>query len=173
MPPRIEDAKRSEILKDVKAGQKSRGQIARDHDVSTFTVSKVAKEAGITDAFNREQTENATRAAVADNRALRTELSRRMLEEAKRALDDMHGQYTVFSFGGKDNTYAEKTLPEPPTADKRNLMVIAATAVDKHIVIDRHDSGAGVDEAVSLLDRIMGGLKSKHGDTPDDRDADA
>ncbi|MFC9678494.1 hypothetical protein [Streptomyces sp. NPDC056948] len=28
----------------------------------------------------------------------------------------------VYSFGGKDNTYAEKDLNEPPALDKKNLM---------------------------------------------------
>jgi hypothetical protein len=170
MPPRIPDDKRAAILADIKENApqgKSRGKIARDHDVSTFTVSKIAEEGGCSDAFNREQTKNATAAAVADNRSMRAELSRRLLEKAGDALDQMDQPHLAFAFGGRDNIYREQELPKPPTGDMRNLMVIAATAIDKHIVIDRHDSGAGLDETVGLLDRIMTGLKEKHGDGGD------
>jgi transposase-like protein len=173
MPPRIPDDKREAILQDVQSGKLARNAIARKHDVGPATVSRIADEAGLDQPFDRTETKNATEAKQADNRALRAELSRRLLVKAGEFLDQIDQPHIVFNFGGKDNTFEQRTLPKPPTGDIRNLVVSAATAIDKHIVIDRHDSGAGVDEAVSLLDRIMGGLKAKHGDTPDDRDADA
>jgi transposase-like protein len=167
MPSPIPPETRAAILRDIETGTKSRGQIARDHDVSTTTVSKVAKDAGIEQPFSREQTKNATEAAVADNRALRAQLSHRLLLKANDFLDQIDQPHIVFNFGGKDNTFEQRTLPKPPTGDIRNLIVSAATAIDKHIVIDRHDSGAGLDETVGLLDRIMTGLKEKHGDGGD------
>lgn len=171
MPPRIPDETRESILADLEAENGSTHEIAERHGVGQASVSRIAKGAGIT--LDRAKTENATKAQMADNRALRAELSRRLLVKASDALDQMDQPHRVFAFGGKENTFNDEVLDRPPTGDMRNLMVIAATAIDKHIVIDRHDSGAGVDEAVSLLDRIMGGLKSKHGDNPDAPDAHA
>lgn len=155
MPSPIDPDTRAAILADIEAGLKSRGQIAREHNVSTTTVSKVAKDAGIEQPFSREQTKNATAAAVADNASERARLARRFLEEAHRALDAMHAETVIWNFGGKDNTYNERTVSEPPTGDKRNLMVIAATAADKHVVLDKHDADTGnlaaVDEWIVFM----------------------
>jgi transposase-like protein len=140
MPSPIDPETRAAVLADIKAGLKSRNSIAREHGVSTTTVSKIARVEHIEQPFSREQTKNATEAAVADAAASRVLLSKRFLAEAHNALDALHQPHTAFNFGGKDNTYNSKALPEPPTGDKRNLMIIAATAADKHMQLDRHDS---------------------------------
>lgn len=156
MPPRIPDETRSAILADIQAGQKSRAQIGRDHGVSPQTVKNIADEHGIERPFSREQTKNATEARQADNAHERARLARRFLDEAHRALDAMRQPYTAFNFGGKDNTYAEREMPEPPTGDKRNLMVIAATAADKHMALDHHDSDVKGTAAVDAWLDAMG-----------------
>jgi integrase len=74
MPKPLDETKRAAILADIRAGQKPRNQIARDHDVSPSTVTGVAKTAGITDAFDRSQTLKATRAKSDDNAAKRAQL---------------------------------------------------------------------------------------------------
>lgn len=163
MPPRIPDDKRAAILTDTRAGTKSRAQIARDHDVSPQTVGNLAKAANITDAFSRLQTKNATEAAVVDSRARRAMIAARMLTKAVELLDQMDQPHIVFNIGGKDNIYTEHTMSRPPTADLRNLMVTAATAVDKHLALDRHDS-TDPGEMASLLGTLFGGLQTKHGD---------
>lgn len=150
MPPRIPDDQRAAIAADIRAGM-ARNDIARKHGVSGSTVSAIAKENGSTDAFDRSHTKNATEAARADNARSRSELAARFLTEAHRALDDLTGEFTAYSFGGKDNTYAEHVFPKPPPAERRNLMVIAATAADKHMAIDKHDSDNGAASARSLL----------------------
>lgn len=137
--PRIPDDVRAAILDDIKAGQKSRNQIARDHHVGVGSVTNIAKHAGLTDAFDRSSTKNATEAARLDNAALRATTSRRLLEEANRFLDDLHRPHVAFNFGGKDNSYNEREMPEPPIADKRNLMTAAAIAIDKHLAVEKHD----------------------------------
>ncbi len=74
----------------------------------------------------------------------------------------MDKPHLVFNFGGKDNTYEEHLLQSPPTGDLKNLMVSAATAIDKHIVLERHDA---TDPGVmgSLLGTLLEGLQTKHG----------
>lgn len=162
MPPRIPDDKRAAILTDIKAGTKSRAQIARDHKVNPQTVGNIAKDEGQTEAFSRLQTKNATAAALIDNKAMRVLAAQRLIVKAHETLDQMDEPHLVFNFGGKDNTYEEHLLAKPPTGDLRNLMVIAATAIDKHIVLERHDA---TDPGVmgSLLGTLLAGLQQKHG----------
>lgn len=159
MPPPLDPAKRAAILEAIRAGGKSQRQIAADHDVSTTAVRKIANQAGITDAWSREQTKNATEARLADNKALRAEVSRRFLEKSRELLDQMDQPHLVFNFGGKDNDYNERVLDRPPTGDLRNLMISAATALDKHLVAERHDADTGAAGARSVLGQLAAGLQ--------------
>jgi hypothetical protein len=156
VPPRLPDDKRAAIQADIEASQKSRNQIARDHDVSVGTVTNIAKAAGLTTAFDRSQTKTATEAKKADNAALRASTSRRLLEKANELLDQMDQPHVAFHFGGKDNTYNEKQLDRPPVADLRNLMTAAAVAVDKHLVIEKHDNSGESHAAVDAWLDAMG-----------------
>lgn len=143
MPAPISDDIRAAILADIKAGQKSRAQIARDHGVAGSTVAKVADQAGETADFARARTENATRAVQADLAKKRAEISARLLEKAAELIAQMDEPHLVFSFGGKDNQYAERTIPKPTTGDVRNLMTSAAIALDKHMKIQDYERGLG------------------------------
>ncbi|MBF8193269.1 helix-turn-helix domain-containing protein [Nonomuraea sp. K274] len=156
MPRPIPDNVRQNILDDINAGEKSRNQIARDHNVSVGTVTNIAKRAGLTTAFDRSATKNATEAAKADNAALRAATSRRLLVKANELLDQMDQPHLAFNFGGKDNTYNEKQLPKPPVSDLRNLMTAAAVAVDKHLVIEKHDNSGESHAAVDAWLTEMG-----------------
>lgn len=140
MATKVTDAERERIIADIKTGELSRNAIADKHDRSVGTITNIATKAGLTDAFDRSATENATRAAQADNARSRAELSARFLAEAHNALDDLHEPHLAHSFGGRDNSYNEHVLPKPPPAEKRNLMIIAATASDKHMALERHDT---------------------------------
>lgn len=145
--PPIDPTIRAAIIADFTT-DRARNQIARDHRVSASTVTKIAQEVG--HVFDRTATKHATAAAVVDNKARRAAISRKFLEKADKLLDQMEQPHLVFSFGGKDNSYNERTLDAPPTADIRNLMTSAAIAFDKHMAADRHDSDdqglAAVDE---------------------------
>lgn len=154
---KISPETRVKVLDAIRAGGK-RNAIAREHGVAASTVTKIAQDAGLADAFDRSATENATRAAVADNKARRAVLARRFLDEAEAALADMRAPHLVYSFGGRDNAYNEHTLDVPPSGDRRNLMIIAATAVDKSMAIDRHDDDAqGLAAVDAWLRDITGG----------------
>jgi transposase-like protein len=143
------------ILASIDAG-KSRNEVAREHNVSASTVSRIA--ASNARSFDRSKTKNATEAKKADNAALRAATSRRFLEKANELLDQMDGEHTVFNFGGKDNTFNSKVLPKPPVADLRNLMTAAAVAVDKHLVIEKHDHSGESHAAVDAWLQEMTGL---------------
>jgi hypothetical protein len=162
VPPRLPDDKRAAILADIKARQKSRARIARDHGVSPQTVGNIALDAQVVEPFSRLQTKNATEAAMVDCRAVRAVTARRLLAKANDLLDQMDRPCIVFNIGGKDNVYTEHPMDRPPTADLRNLMVTAATALDKHMALDKHDA-TDPGGAASLLGALFEGLQQRHG----------
>lgn len=145
---RIPDDKRRAIADDIRAG-KARNQIARDHHVSVGSVTNIARENQISDAFDRSATKRATEAAVADLKAERAVTSRRFLEETNRALDRLNRPYLVYAFAGKDGLYREHELELPPAGELRNLITSAAVAFDKHLAADKHDSD---DQGLAAVD---------------------
>ncbi|WP_052720211.1 hypothetical protein [Actinoplanes rectilineatus] len=162
MPPRIPDDVRAAILDDIRSGVLGNRKIATKHGVSSGTVTNIARQAGVSDAFERTHTKKATEAAALDNKALRVKTARRFLNKANELLDQMDQPHLVFNFGGKDNTYEEHLLQRPPTGDLKNLLVSAATAIDKHLVLERHDVSDPA-TAGSLLSALLAGLQEKHG----------
>lgn len=155
----ISTAQRRQVLA-LHADGQGRNEIARTVGIALGSVTKIVSEAGLN--FDRTATVAATAAAKADARARRAELGRLLLEDAHRLREQVWTPTTVFNFGGKDNTYEEHLMPKPPTGDLRNLMVIAATAIDKHLVLERHDASEP-DAAGSLLGALLTGLQQKHG----------
>lgn len=138
--------------------RRSRAAIAREHGVSVRTVSRYADELGIENPFATRDVRQATEAAT-DRQALRrAEVSDLYLTRARQLLEDMDKPHVVFSFGGKDNVYAEHTLERAPTGDLRNLMQASALAFDKHLAADKHDADNGDDAAREALGRMFAGL---------------
>lgn len=163
-PRRVPDAVRQAIVADARATvgtpDGSVRRIAARHGVSDATVRRACRN--IEDiAFGTPQARDRLKNAIetrqltmADRRA---RLAERFVEVAERALDDMVSPATVFNFGGKDNTFEARVLPRPPTADQRNLAIIAATAVDKHKVLDNYDSDVRDRDALTAwLDHMTG-----------------
>lgn len=149
MPAPLDPTKRAAIAAALREREQPKlNQLAREFGVSPDTISRIAKTEGVT--FERTATKNATAAKQADNAARRAELSQRLLDRAVEALGQMDSEFLVFNFGGRDNTYAEHRLDRPPTGDLRNLMTVAAIAVDKHLAIERHDSDGG--EGLAAVD---------------------
>ncbi len=77
MPPRISPGRRDAILGDIRAGGKSVRTLAREHGVSTATIQRVAKSAGIDDAWSRDKTKKATEARQADHASVLAVLASR------------------------------------------------------------------------------------------------
>lgn len=120
MPPRLSDELRAAILADIEAGKKSARQIARDHDVSVGTVSKIAKDERVDGAFERSQTKKAVQASTIDYAARRAALAGRQLTLAEKAVE-----------------HAIDTLSEASAAQ---AAVIAGVAIDKHRLLDQYDA---------------------------------
>jgi len=161
VPARIDQGRRDAILSDIQAGLLGRNAIARRHDVAPSTVGSIAVDAGMPAAFVRElpEPEPLPGPLAADAKARRAHLEERFLAEAELMLEELHRPYVAYSFGGRDNTYAEHQLPAPPDTARRNLMVSAAVAMDKALAISRHDSSAtdGVTEVAVWVRTRMGG----------------
>lgn len=175
MPPRLDDTRRDAILADIQAiadgqGDRSARAVARTHNVSVNSVTRIADAAGLSEVWGRVQTERATRARNIDMASERGVLKSRLLEAAHDLLDQLDEPYTAYSFGGKDNSYNEHEFSRPPAEIARQLMTSAAIALDKHALLDKHDSDDGADAGRSMIEGLALGLESAYRRS---RDADA
>jgi hypothetical protein len=155
VPKPLDPQKRAAILDDIKAGGTCRG-IARKHEVSDASVRKIAKDAGITDAFSRAQTENATRARTADMKAQRAQLAADLLADAQRLRERAWSPSQVV-VGTKDGADIV-TLDLPPLRDTREAYTAIGIAIDKHGKLGEMDADHGVGEAKAMLTDLMGAL---------------
>lgn len=149
MPPRIPDRKRAKILKDIQTHAGSCRAIAAKHGVSTDTVRNIAKNAGITDAFGREQTKKATEARQADHHARLIQLASRMAGLSERVLA---------SFEAMDLDAWTKVSPH-------SRGIILGIAADKARDLGPRDD-QGADSVGSLLGGMLDDLIARHGDSP-------
>jgi hypothetical protein len=161
----ITDDERDRILQLHDQGM-SRNDIAREIGRSGSTVTKVVHDAGLT--FDRAPTKAATEARKVDLAAKRASLRAKFLTRADELLDMFDKPVTVFNFGGRDNSYAERTLDRPTIGDMRSLVQAAATASTQEIRIAQADAGQGEEAARSLL----GGLAAALGLTDPEEPAD-
>lgn len=135
--------------------------IASKLDISASVISRWAKAEGL--KFDRAQVAVAVKAHTFDLAAARLALAEKMMTVATDLLDSAQSPYTVFNFGGKDNTYEEHTLDAPPVEAKRSMVVTAGIAFDKATKVLEKDT-SGVVTAHSLLDTLILGLESKAAD---------
>ena len=143
----------------------ARNEVARRLGVSPRTVTKYAP-AG---SFDRAGTEAAVKAHSVDMAARRAALAQNLLQDAERLREQIWEPTTIYSFGGKDNTYNERAVDEPPFEAKRNLMQTVATAVTQHLRLVDHDSDGGLDEAKSVLDGFMDAVARRAAELGDDQ----
>lgn len=151
-PMNPETRKRARELFD--AGQ-SRNAIARELDLDPATVTRWAKAEGL--EFDRGATEAATRAHTIDLAAGRTRLAEKMLSAAEDMLDRIDDPYLVYNFGGKDNTYEERTLDTAPVEVRRSIIVTAGITFDKLTRIVEKGTGS-TDAAAGVLDQVASAL---------------
>lgn len=151
----ISDTIRQQIL-DLHAAGTSCNAIAKQAGVSASTVSKVCKAAGLT--FDRGRTRAATASHAIDAKARRAELKELLLEDAHKLRAQLWQPARLVNFGGKDNTLAETTLTEPLFADKKNILSAVGIAVDKVEKLEKLDNDGGVQDAESMLQKLIDGI---------------
>jgi len=169
MPPRIPDDKRNDILNDIETGQLSRNAIARKHRVALGTVTNIAQENGLADAFDRSAVESATRARVADLKARRAALAEGLLEDVELLRDRAWDAYehVVVTKDGAETV----DLVLPPLSEVRNAYAAIGIATDKHLALLKHDSDSGSGETRSLLAGLGEALQRAAEQLPDEPDA--
>lgn len=150
----IPPEKRAAILEEIKTSGKSRNQIARDQGVSMSSVTKIAQDNGLGDAFDRSRTEAATRAKVIDGRGLREQLKNDLLQDAQLIRARAWQEYQVVVSTPKGAEI--KTLTLPPLGDVRNAYTAVAIAIDKALRLEQYDAAG--DNGASAVDEWLRSL---------------
>jgi transposase-like protein len=135
----------------------SRNSIARELDLDPATVTRWARSEGL--EFDRAASAAASKARAVDLAAGRIRLAEKMLAAAEDMLDRIDDEYVVYNFGGKDNTFEQRTLESAPVEVRRNVITTAAITFDKLTRIVERENG-GLEQAVGVLDQIAEGFKA-------------
>lgn len=151
--PPIADDVRARVVELIREGM-PRNAIAREVSIAPSTVSKIAADEGL--SFDRaNQTASATAARQHDMKVRRLELIDELMSKAVDHLVAIDQPVTVFNFGGKDNTYEERTLDRAPSGDLLNLHRAASLALKDARDLIRDDDDQGVAEAESMLMNLI------------------
>jgi hypothetical protein len=151
LPKPISPQAREAIIADIRAG-KARNQIARDHHVSAGSVTNIAQQAGITDAFDRSATVKGTRAKQFDAKAARAKLIVDLLGDAQRFRERAWSQYTQIVSGPAGAELVTTKLP--PLRDQQSAYTSVAICIDKSVRLEQADQGDGSAAARSLLGQL-------------------
>ncbi|ANP74525.1 hypothetical protein [Cryobacterium arcticum] len=153
----LTDAQRDEILSLHDKGL-ARNEIARQTGVSAGSVTNVCAANDRT--FDRSSTKDAQAARSVDLADARLTLAHRLNTAANDMLDMIDKPFTVFNFGGKDNTFAEATLDSAPVEARRTIVTSAAIVFDKLTKVLEKDT-SGVITANSLVDALIAGFEAQ------------
>lgn len=153
-------------LRELHTAETSVRAMALDLNRSKTAVARRLAHLGLS-AADRTRTAAATHARVTDARARRATLRSDLLADAERVRTQLWAPTVVFNFGGKDNTYEERTLAEPPHADKLKLAQTVNTLVGAIERLERMDADQGVAEAVGMLDGIAAAIAAAADRMPD------
>ncbi len=159
------DAEDAAVLLRMHSEGASLVSIAKKLERSPATVSLHAKRAGL--GFDRSKTEKATHAAVADAKARRAALALDLLRDAERLREQLWSPTKVYNFGGKDNTYAERTVAQPPHAEQLKIVQAVNTTIGALERLDKMDADNGIDAAVGMLDGIAKAIEKVADTMPD------
>lgn len=133
----LTDDERARIVDLLNEGH-SANDIAKRTHRSVNTVSRIAKSIG--HQFAQTNLARAHEARSAYSAERRATIAARLTVEAELLLDELHGEYLVHNFGGKDNTYAEHKLEQPPTEAKHTIVRAVGQAMKTVLDIDKHDN---------------------------------
>lgn len=126
-----------------------RNRIAREIGQAPVSVSRTAEHLGLT--FDRSKIQAATEARLADLAERRSLLAEDLLQDAEKLRAQLWQETTVYSFGGKDNTYEDHVFDEAPASEKRALMSTASMAIDRSLKLVPSEESSNLDSAKSML----------------------
>jgi len=137
---------------------KSISQTAKAMGRNESVVKDHAKALGL--SWNRDVPMAATKAQQADLRARRARFSEELMTDLERLKQQMFRPVTVYNFGGKDNTFEEAVIDQPPIADQLRLVQAMQVGVSTIEKIEKMDADQGVADAAGLLDKIADAIKA-------------
>lgn len=158
----VTDAER-ERVRELHAAGKGRNEIANELGRSGRTISEIAKSLGLSFA-RATQVQQATQIRTADLADRRAALAQRLQDVAERELEKVNQPHTYFDWGGKDHDFDTHDAPEPTPSDKRALLGVVATAVDRSLKLAPPKEEGGADKVGSLLTNLFDTLRERHGD---------
>ncbi|TFV32288.1 helix-turn-helix domain-containing protein [Streptomyces sp. T1317-0309] len=155
----IDDDDREQVRKLHAAGQ-TRNQIATAIKRSPSTVTKIAKELGLT--FDRAaEVATATTVRLADLAARRAAMAEKLQGLAERELVRAESPTMYWAWGGKDHEYDERQQPMPTAPDRRAIVSAIGTALDKSLkLVPPKEDGA--QESKSVIGDLMAGLLAEY-----------
>lgn len=134
-----------------------RNAIAREMGIAPVTASRTAVHLGLD--FDRTKMREAQAARVADLEERRSLLASELLDIAEDSLKRIYQPTTVYSFGGKDNSFNDHEFPEAPVAERVKYMTSAAIAIDKSLkLVPPEVATGGTDDAKSMLGKLFTGI---------------
>ncbi|MFJ2392841.1 helix-turn-helix domain-containing protein [Streptomyces sp. NPDC087843] len=127
----VTDQERQRV-RELHAQGRGRNEIATEPGRSGRTISEIAKGLGLSFA-RAAQVQQATEIRTADLADRRAATAQRLQDVAERELEKVNAPHTYFDWGGKDHDFDTYEAPEPTPADKRALMGVVATTLDRSL----------------------------------------
>lgn len=149
MPQGVMNEDRWDKFRELHARGLGRNAISREMGITASVISRTAEHLGLD--FDRSKIQAATQARLADLAERRALLAEDLLSDAEKLRAQMWEETTVFSFGGKENTYNDHVFDEAPAAEKRALMGTAGMAIDRSLKLAPAEASSGLDAAKSML----------------------
>ncbi|MBQ0827700.1 helix-turn-helix domain-containing protein [Streptomyces tagetis] len=154
----VTDTERARV-RDLHAQGKGRNEIAEILERSGRTISKIAASFDPPLSFARAaEVRVATEVRQADLADRRAALAQRLQDVAERELERVNAPHKYFDWGGKDHNYDERWQDEPTPADKRALLGVVATAIDRSLKLSPPKDETGTEEGIALITNLMSGL---------------
>lgn len=170
MPRPLTDNDREQVRR-LHAQGKARNEIARELRRSPSTVSKLAREQGLT--FDRgPEVVAATEARRIDLAARRAQLAETLHQDAERLRAQLWEPCRHGAFGGKDNVWSEVQLDRPLFGDQRAIVAAAGTAIQQSLKLAPAEGGEGADQVRSMLGALGEALTRAADDEADDGGAE-
>ena len=145
-----------ELIRRLHAEGKGRNEIARITGRAQRTISVFCAAEGL--EFDCTWTEEATRHRMAQLAEKRTILADALTDDALRLSAQLWQPAKIYNFGGKENDYNERDVPEPPADAKRALMAAAVAAANQSVRLVPPAEGSGAEDARSMLGKLAAGL---------------
>lgn len=153
--PKLSDDERRQIVEAIQTGEGCK-EIADRFGRSTDTVSRIASTIGWRfGELNRKRMHDARSAYAAERRA---RIAQRLTEESERLLDALSQPFTVYNFGGKDNTFNQHKFDTAPLPARAETVRTIGVAMRTVMEIDKHDNAS--DEGMAAVDQWLRSLLS-------------